>query len=62
MTAPHFPETAWRTSSFSGANSNCVQVACAQDAVATRDSKNPTGPRLSLSPTTWAAFVHHVSG
>jgi hypothetical protein len=62
MSAPHFPETAWRKSSFSGANSNCVEIAQTPDLVAARDSKNPTGPTLTVSPTAWTAFVHQVAG
>lgn len=62
MPAPHFPGNAWRTSSFSGANSNCVEVVRTPAAVAARDSKNPAGPRLLLSPAAWDRLVHHVTG
>jgi len=55
-------EIAWRKSSFSTANSECVEVAHTAEMVATRDSKNPAGPRLTLPPATWAAFVEHVTG
>jgi hypothetical protein len=37
----------WRKSSYSGAESNCVEVNGTLDAV--RDSKNPSGPLLRAS-------------
>jgi hypothetical protein len=52
---------AWRTSSYSGANGNCVQVAApAPDTIAVRDSHDPGGPRLAFSPGPWAAFTAAV--
>jgi hypothetical protein len=49
---------AWRTSSHSGSEGgNCVEVAACPHTVHIRDSKNPTGPTLTLSPATWAAFM-----
>lgn len=62
MTPPRIPETAWRKSTFSTANSECVEVAGTPDVVAARDSKNPGGPTLGISPTAWTAFVRHVAG
>lgn len=61
MIASHIPETAWRKSSYSTANSDCVEVAATRDRVATRDSKNPTGPTLTITPTTWHTFIRHVT-
>ncbi|QFZ21906.1 DUF397 domain-containing protein [Saccharothrix syringae] len=47
----------WRKSSYSGgANTNCVEVAFASEAVGVRDSKN-TAPRLAFTPTSWRAFL-----
>jgi hypothetical protein len=40
---------AWRTSSYSGNQGNCVSVH--RNLQRVRDSKNPTGPELALSPT-----------
>lgn len=55
-------EVAWRKSSYSGSDNNdCVEVAAAQEIVLVRDSKNITGPRLGVAPSTWAAFLAHVS-
>lgn len=46
----------WRTSSFSG-EGNCVEVASDGVNVLLRDSKNPAGPRLTLTPGAWTAFL-----
>jgi hypothetical protein len=49
---------AWRTSSHSGSEGGeCVEVATHPAAVHVRDSKNPDGPMLTLTPATWAAFT-----
>lgn len=51
----------WRKSTYSTSNSNCVEVALGQpDAVAIRDSKNPDGPKLTVTSSTWSAFVTEV--
>jgi hypothetical protein len=47
----------WRTSTRSGADGQCVQVARLAHAVAIRDSKDPAGPVLEFSPEAWTAFV-----
>lgn len=50
----------WCKSSYSGTESNCVEVAFVGDRVATRDSKNPTGPALVFTHAEWTAFVAAV--
>lgn len=51
----------WRKSSYSGSEGGqCVEVAAHPTAIHIRDSKNPEGPTLTLSPTTWAAFTSHA--
>jgi hypothetical protein len=46
----------WRKSSYSGGN--CVEVAATLPAaIAVRDSKDPTGPKLIFTPADWAAFT-----
>jgi hypothetical protein len=59
---------AWRKSSYSSGNGGqCVQVATnLPGMVAVRDSKDPAGPALALTPQQWAAFTawvkHHGPG
>lgn len=48
----------WRTSSHSGSGDQCVEVApLARDLCAVRDSKDPAGPALVLTPDAWRAFL-----
>jgi uncharacterized protein DUF397 len=48
----------WRKSSYSSQDGNCVEVAINQSgAITVRDSKNPDGPKLLVSPAAWRAFV-----
>ncbi|WP_229400955.1 DUF397 domain-containing protein [Micromonospora okii] len=51
----------WRTSSRSNDQGLCVEVADnlvdTAGVVAVRDSKDPAGPALAVSPPGWSAFV-----
>jgi hypothetical protein len=48
----------WHKSSYSlNPEGNCVEVARASEAVAVRDSKDPDGPALVVSPAAFARFV-----
>jgi hypothetical protein len=48
----------WRKSSYSGTHGNCVEVARnLPGIVAVRDSKDPDGPTLIVSPAEWRAFI-----
>ena len=49
--------TEWRKSSFSGSNTNCVEVASTSDVVGVRDSKNPSAPILVFGPVGWRDFI-----
>jgi Domain of unknown function (DUF397) len=50
-------EVGWRTSSYSNGAAACVEVAPTPDAVLVRDSKDRTGPALTVPPTAWRAFL-----
>jgi Domain of unknown function (DUF397) len=50
----------WRKSSFSTANSECVEVAHGAEAVGVRDSKNPAGPALTVAPAAWISLLYVV--
>jgi hypothetical protein len=61
MTTAELSRAVWRKGSRSGGNGNCVEVAVnLTGAVAVRDSKNPLGPVLVLTPTAWRALVTRV--
>lgn len=52
----------WIKSSYSTSSGpDCVEVAAVPDHILVRDSKNPNGPRLTLTPATWAAFLPYAS-
>ncbi|HZG06531.1 MAG TPA: DUF397 domain-containing protein [Streptomyces sp.] len=52
------PESAWFKSSYSsGEGGECVEVASTPGTVHVRDSKNLSGPVLTVSPGAWAAFT-----
>jgi len=51
----------WRKSSYSGTDGNCVEVATnLPGMVAIRDSRDPDGAKLVVSPEEWRAFVARV--
>ncbi|HEX4061515.1 MAG TPA: DUF397 domain-containing protein [Streptosporangiaceae bacterium] len=52
----------WRKSTFSGNNGGqCVEIATVTGhVVVVRDSKNPHGPVLALTPEGWQGFTHQV--
>ncbi|MFF0204217.1 DUF397 domain-containing protein [Streptomyces sp. NPDC005017] len=53
----------WIKSSHSTADGpDCVEVAATPGHILVRDSKNPDGPRLTLTPTAWAAFLPPLPG
>ncbi|QKW22483.1 DUF397 domain-containing protein [Kitasatospora sp. NA04385] len=52
---------AWHKSSYSGGGGECVELTrdfeAAHGLVFVRDSKNPEGPALGLTPTAWRNFA-----
>ncbi|MFF7844935.1 DUF397 domain-containing protein [Streptomyces ossamyceticus] len=53
----------WIKSSYSGADTpSCLEVATTPATILIRDSKNPEGPHLALTPTAWATFLPYASG
>lgn len=61
MTARAELHTAWRKSSHSGGDTyDCVEVAFGRKAVAVRDSKQPDGGHLKLTPAGFRALLAHV--
>lgn len=51
----------WRTSTYSGPNGDCVEVADLPDGNhAVRDAKDRCGPILLFRPSQWRSFVAGV--
>lgn len=51
---------AWRKSTHSGGNGNCVEVAFHRTAIAVRDGKSPDEPFLRMDEARWARFLSEV--
>ncbi|MBN1172684.1 MAG: DUF397 domain-containing protein [Micromonosporaceae bacterium] len=48
----------WHTSSYSQTDGQCVEVTDSlPDIVAVRDSKDPAGPTIVVSPDHWRTFI-----
>jgi uncharacterized protein DUF397 len=50
----------WRTSSYSGGQGNCVEVARKAGRVVVRDTKDRQGPVLQVSSEAWRKLVARV--
>ncbi|PWR14575.1 DUF397 domain-containing protein [Micromonospora sicca] len=57
MTSVDLSGARWKKSSRSSGNGQCVEVAELVDAVALRDSKDPTGPALLVGREGWMNFL-----
>jgi hypothetical protein len=51
----------WRKSSYSSGNGgNCVEAASLVTGLLVRDSKDPDGPALAITPADWKTFTDLV--
>jgi hypothetical protein len=60
--AAELSDTAWRKSSYTANNGNCVEVASMPHSagIAIRDSKNVDLAPARVSPTAWSTFLTAV--
>jgi hypothetical protein len=49
--------TTWRKSSYSAAQTNCVEIGGAGSRVKVRDTKDPRGAALTVTADAWRRFM-----
>lgn len=54
--------TTWRKSSYSGSQTNCVEVGNAAGLVKIRDTKDRRGPALTVNVDVWRRFTKEIKG
>ncbi|MGW9478322.1 DUF397 domain-containing protein [Saccharomonospora azurea] len=57
MTGQHKHDGAWRKSSFSAAQTNCVEFRRTPDGVEVRNSKRPEAGTVAYTDSEWKAFI-----
>jgi len=57
MEVANLSRAPWRTSSYSGTNGNCVEVAGPGARILVRDTKDREGPVLAFRPDAWRRFA-----
>lgn len=55
-----FPAEAWHKSSYSGTQTECVEVARIPDSVGVRDTKHRDAGALSLPDVVWQSFLSRM--
>jgi hypothetical protein len=53
---------AWRKSSYSGSEANCVEVGKVAGLVRVRDTQDRQGPALTVSADVWRRFMTGIKG
>ena len=54
-------EPAWRVSTYTGGNGNCVEVAAVAATVTVRDTKDRAGTVLVFTPDSWRRFASAIT-
>ncbi|MBQ6643680.1 MAG: DUF397 domain-containing protein [Saccharopolyspora sp.] len=62
MAHPDLSGLSWRKSRYSTNYGNCVEIAPIDHSVAARDSKDPDGGYLLVSPSAWSSFLGGIRG
>lgn len=52
----------WRKSSYSGSQTNCIEVGIVAGLVKVRDTRDRQGPALTVSPDAWRRFTTGIKG
>lgn len=53
---------AWRKSSYSGSQANCVEVGNTAGLIQVRDTQDRRGPALTVSADAWRRFTTDIKG
>lgn len=53
---------AWRKSTHSGSQAECVEVGHATGQIKVRDTKDRQGPVITLNPTAWHRLTTAIKG